>query len=251
MARIRRRRTEDLPQAVEPQSAGESAPASGADAPTTEQQSVGASGPTTTDAPTSVLPVPAADPGNEIVVAEPGDLPTAELLAPSETLEELPAGANVAFTTSPERPGFRERGQLRRRLRYLRRVRELGFRDLGGLTFDLARFERDRPDLIQAKLDALTATDAELRAIEVALNDLRPIHELREPGLAACDRCGALHGSDARFCSACGNVLDGPGVLPGAFAAGASVAPTGAGDPEPSTDAAAEPPSPAPSEPAS
>ena len=68
-------------------------------------------------------------------------------------------------------PGFRSRGAMRRRLRYLRRARELGFRDLGGLVFDLRRFERDRPDLIDAKINALYDVDTELRALERVLED--------------------------------------------------------------------------------
>jgi hypothetical protein len=107
-------------------------------------------------------------------------------------------------------PSFRSRGAMRRRLRYLRRARELGFRDLGGLVFDLRRFERDRPDLIDAKIHALYDVDTELRALERALEDRREVTELREPGIASCPRCGALHGSDARFCSSCGLALHGP-----------------------------------------
>jgi hypothetical protein len=99
---------------------------------------------------------------------------------------------------------------MRRRLRYLRRARELGFRDLGGLVFDLRRFERDRPDLVEAKVHALFEVDRELRALEHALDDRREVHELREPGIASCPRCGALHGSEARFCPSCGLALHGP-----------------------------------------
>jgi len=105
---------------------------------------------------------------------------------------------------------FRTRGAMRRRLRYLRQARELGFRDLGGLVFDLRRFERDRPDLVEAKVHALHEVDRELRALERALGDRRDVTELREAGIASCPRCGALHGSDARYCSNCGLALHGP-----------------------------------------
>ena len=137
------------------------------------------------------------------------------------------AGVDPAAAT-PLEPSFRDRGRLRRRLRYLRRVRELGFRDLGGLVFDQHRFNRPKEELVRAKLAALQAVDGELRALEALLADPRPIHELHEPGIAACVRCGALHGSDARFCPSCGVAIAGPRPLgevseaPGAAQATAS-----------------------------
>ena len=105
---------------------------------------------------------------------------------------------------------FRTRGAMRRRLRYLRQARELGFRDLGGLVFDQHRFNRPNEELVRGKLAALQGVDTELRALESLLDDPRPIHELREPGIAACVRCGALHGTDARFCPSCGMAIGGP-----------------------------------------
>jgi hypothetical protein len=117
---------------------------------------------------------------------------------------------------------FRDRGRLRRRLRFLRRARELAFRDVGGLIFDMRRFDRDRPDLVEAKLSALATVDQELRALERALDDRRPIHELREPGLSSCPRCGALHASEDNFCPRCGLQFGGPqamGEVGGAVAA--------------------------------
>ena len=135
-------------------------------------------------------------------VVQQGEQPT--LIAGAET--EPPPGA-------PGSESFRERGRLRRRLRYLRRVRELGFRDLGGLVFDQHRFARPNDELVQGKLAALAGVDKELRGLERALDDRRPFHELREPGIAACPRCGALHGSDARFCPSCGTPLTGPRAI--------------------------------------
>ena len=117
---------------------------------------------------------------------------------------------------------FRDRGKLRRRLQYLRRARELAFRDVGGLVFDMRRFGRERPDLVEAKLAALGAVDQELRALERVLDDRRPIHELHEPGLSSCARCGALHASEDNFCPRCGLQIGGPqamGEVGGAIAA--------------------------------
>jgi ribosomal protein L40E len=122
---------------------------------------------------------------------------------------EVPAGQEPV----PDRPSFRQRGRLRRRLRYLRRVRELGFRDLGGLIFDQHRFSRVNTTLVDGKLHALGAIDAELRALEHALDDHRPLTELREPGISVCSRCGALHGSEARFCPSCGTPVRGPRAI--------------------------------------
>jgi hypothetical protein len=132
--------------------------------------------------------------------------PTTDAEAPTT---QLPAVDGTAPVVTANAPSFAERTRMRRRLRYLRRLRELAFRDLGGLTFDLHRFGRDRRDLVAAKLDALTAIDRELRALETGLNDRRALHELHEPGIAACPRCATLHGSDANFCPGCGTPLRG------------------------------------------
>jgi ribosomal protein L40E len=164
------------------------------------------------------------------------------------------AGVDPDRTSAPQAASFRDRGRLRRRLRYLRRVRELGFRDLGGLVFDQHRFERPKEELVRGKLAALQAVDSELRALEVLLDDPRPIHELREPGIAACIRCGALHGTDARFCPSCGVAVSGPravgeiaGVPPAAPAPALAPVPPPAEPQEPPTQVArpAHEPSPA------
>jgi hypothetical protein len=148
-------------------------------------------------APGDPLGAPAADGG--AVSASAADAPTT--LAPAVVPEER----------APEdaKPGFRERTRLRRRMRELRRLREISFRDLGGLSFELHRFGRDRSDLVAQKMQSLEQIDAELRAIEGALNARRPLIELREPGIAACPRCATLHGTDANFCPGCGTPLRG------------------------------------------
>jgi hypothetical protein len=122
----------------------------------------------------------------------------------------------------PDQPGFRDRGRLRRRLRFLRRARELAFRDIGGLMFDMRRFGRERSDLVESKIGALAAVDAELRALERILDDRRQLHELREPGITSCPRCGALHASESNFCPHCGLQVGGAramGEVGGAIAA--------------------------------
>jgi hypothetical protein len=145
--------------------------------------------------------------------------------------------AEVLQAAADGRASFRDRGRLRRRLRFLRRARELAYRDIGGLTYDMRRFGRNRPDLLEAKLGALYAVDQELRALERALDDRRPIHELREPGISSCARCGALHSSDSNYCPHCGLPLGGSRAM---GEVGGAIAPP----PRPAGAPAASPPGP-------
>ncbi len=165
-----------------------------------------------------------------------------------------PAGLE-ARPLEPATPSFKDRGRLRRRLRYLRRVRELGFRDLGGLVFDLHRFGRDGQPLVAGKLEALTAVDAELRALERTLQDREEFVVLREPGIGACTRCAALHGSDANFCPNCGLRFSGPQAIAEVGDAPQPVPASSQGDgtwnwPTPADPAPAAAPAPPASEPA-
>ncbi len=149
----------------------------------------------------------------------PGQAPTPAAGAPEPQTQVIVQDAGGAGAQSAS---FRDRGKLRRRLRFLRRTRELAFRDIGGLMFDMRRFGRERPDLLEAKIGALAAVDQELRALERILDDRRPIHELREPGITSCARCGALHASDSNFCPNCGLQIGGSramGEVGGAIAA--------------------------------
>jgi hypothetical protein len=100
---------------------------------------------------------------------------------------------------------------MRRRARYLRALREVQLRDIGGFMVELRRFGRERPDLVERKVAWAANTDRELRALDQVLNGSTPLGELRQPGIGgACAECGAVHGSTDRFCSACGApLLDG------------------------------------------
>jgi hypothetical protein len=109
---------------------------------------------------------------------------------------------------APTHVGLTERAQMRRRARYLRRLREVQLRDLGGFVLELNRFGRERPDLVAAKLRAAAGTDEELRALEIALDGRASVRELREAGIGgACAECGAVFGSADRFCASCGEPL--------------------------------------------
>ena len=114
---------------------------------------------------------------------------------------------------------------MRRRVRFLRKARELAYRDLGGLVFDLHRFGRRNDALVLAKLDTIGRIDGELRALEATLAERRAVTVLREAGVAACPRCAAIHGSDDRFCPNCGLAMDLRAERP--------VAGRGAGSPPP------------------
>jgi hypothetical protein len=111
-------------------------------------------------------------------------------------------------------PGFLARTQMRRRIRYLRHLREVQLRDLGGFALELHRFGRDRPEIVEAKLESAAQTDRELRQLELVLTGKIALREVREPGIGGvCDHCGAVHGSEDRFCSNCGEPLAGTAVL--------------------------------------
>jgi hypothetical protein len=128
---------------------------------------------------------------------------------PGQETKNQTAAATGAGS-APQPPGFRDRGKLRRRLRYLRRVRDLELRDLGGLVYETYRQKRPRQELVERKVRVLAATDKELSGLELALNDRRPLRELRMPGIGGqCPRCGEVYGSAARFCSNCGAGLAG------------------------------------------
>jgi hypothetical protein len=128
-------------------------------------------------------------------------------------LAEPPAGMELP-SAQPRPPGFRERGRMHRRVRFLRKARELAYRDLGGLVFEMQRLGQRNDELVAAKLGVLASFDTELHALERALDERRPVTVLREAGIAACPRCAAIHGSDDRFCPMCGMPMGRPAESP-------------------------------------
>ena len=134
---------------------------------------------------------------DQISSTNPTDAPSAENAGEPRTA--APAGPPEAG-----RPGFGARGRARRRARFLRKARELAYRDLGGLVFNLHRFGQRNDPLVMAKLTTLGRIDGELRTLEAALQERRPVTVLREAGITACARCAAIHSSEDRFCPNCG-----------------------------------------------
>jgi hypothetical protein len=158
-----------------------------------------------------------------------------------------PAGPEIAGASAGA-PGFAARGRVRRRARFLRKARELAYRDLGGLVFNLHRFGQRNDALVLNKLGTLEHIDAELRTLETALGERDTVTVLREAGITACPRCAAIHSSDDRFCPNCGLSMGrhvelpiagspaanvAPSPVPGASPAGAPAAPTGPAPPPP------------------
>jgi hypothetical protein len=141
----------------------------------------------------------------------------------------------VAPASALDDPGFKGRGSMRRRARFLRKARELAYRDLGGLVFNLHRFGQRNDVLVIAKLTTLSHIDTELRALEAALEERHPVTILREAGITACPRCAAIHSGDDRFCPNCGLSMSRRVDLPVAAPAPATETPGWAQVAPPST----------------
>jgi hypothetical protein len=144
-------------------------------------------------------------------------------------LEAQDAGQPADGLRSTESSGFGARGRARRRARFLHKARELAYRDLGGLVFNLHRFGQRNDALVMAKLTTLGHIDAELRALDARLGDGRPVTVLREAGITACARCAAIHSSEDHFCPNCGLAVGRHADLPIAGAAGPAVPETAPG----------------------
>jgi hypothetical protein len=175
-------------------------------------------------------------------------------LAVNETSGTIPAGGPPQASDSgqpgaPEvagasagAPGFGARGRVRRRARFLRKARELAYRDLGGLVFNLHRFGQRNDALVLNKLNTLGHIDAELRTLETTLGERDTVTVLREAGITACPRCAAIHSGDDRFCPNCGLSMSRHVDLPIAGSPAASVAPSPVLGASPATSAAAASP---------
>jgi len=217
---------------------GESVPANGAVDPVTEVTAPATAAGTTAEA-TTVQPAT-------------GDPAATESEVPGR---DLPAGVDLdELRDAPLASAGR--GKLRRRISYLRHVRELLLRDLGGFYAEAHRSEQG-PDahrrLLDAKARRLATLDSEVRELEERLSEPHAETVLREPGIGGtCPVCGELFGSKARFCSRCAAPLTGRAARERAAgraqttgaaspaATGTSSGTTGAGTIGPATGAAAE-----------
>jgi hypothetical protein len=138
-------------------------------------------------------------------------------LQPVTSTDLVPATSrkpNEGLRRAIRLPNFLQRTQLRRRIRYLRHLREVQLRDLGGFALELHRFGAERPELVRGKLESAAETDRELRQLENAVTGRVELRMVREAGIGgACVQCGAVHGSEDRFCSNCGGPLPGTTML--------------------------------------
>jgi hypothetical protein len=159
--------------------------------------------------------------------------------APPRAPDSGQPGGPEAAGSSPGPPGFGARGRLRRRARFLRKARELAYRDLGGLVFNLHRFGRRNDPLVLNKLNTLGHIDAELRTLETALGERDTVTVLHEAGITACPRCAAIHSGDDRFCPNCGLSMSRHVDLPIAGPPAATVAPSPAREASPAAAPAA------------
>jgi hypothetical protein len=142
-------------------------------------------------------------------------------------------------------PGFGARGRVRRRARFLRKARELAYRDLGGLVFNLHRFGQRNDPLVLNKLNTLAQIDSELRTLETALRERETVTVLREAGITACPRCAAIHSGDDHYCPNCGLSMSRHVDLPIAGSAPPAAAPDSTREPPPpASDAPTAPPPP-------
>jgi hypothetical protein len=107
---------------------------------------------------------------------------------------------------------FLERAVLRRRIRFLRRRRELALHDLGGFVYETHRLGESRPELTTEKLDGVDVIDGELATLERALGLGEELIVLHEPGISSCTHCSTIHDSAARFCPSCGRPRSGLGA---------------------------------------
>jgi hypothetical protein len=191
-------------------------------APAQPNERPGAAAPPAAGAATpSPAPAQAASP------AAGSPAPPATELSPASPATGDASAAEPQSPAAEQQTGFGSRGRRRRRARFLRKARELAYRDLGGLVFSLHRFGQRNDSLVLAKLATLSRIDAELRALEDSLGERQPVTVLREAGITACPRCAAIHSGEDRFCPSCGLSMSRRSDLPiaGAPAGGAAQRP--------------------------
>jgi hypothetical protein len=119
--------------------------------------------------------------------------------AQADAVEASETAARAAGAT-----GFMQRAVIRRRVRFLRRRRELALHDLGGFAFEAHRLGESNEEMLAQKLAAISALDDELAKLQTALDLREELAVLHEPGIACCPQCSTIHESAANYCPTCG-----------------------------------------------
>ncbi len=125
-------------------------------------------------------------------------------MAERESGQPGSVGGSRTLERATAATSFMQRAVIRRRVRFLRRRRELALHDLGGFVFESHQQGQPRDDLLADKLAALTALDDELALLQQALELGEEVVVLREPGIVACAHCATIRDSAANFCPNCG-----------------------------------------------
>jgi hypothetical protein len=116
-----------------------------------------------------------------------------------------PAGREAPPPPAVAGPGAVERGTMRRRLRRARRLRIALLTELGALVMEMRRQGREDPALVDRKAREALALDAEVTGLSRALGTGQTVDQVVAAGIAgSCRACGALLGTDDRFCARCG-----------------------------------------------
>ena len=127
--------------------------------------------------------------------------------------------------------GFLQRAVIRRRVRFLRRRRELALHDLGGFVFESHRLGQPGGAPLAEKLAAISALDGELATLQRALELREELAVLHEPGINSCPQCSTIHDSAANYCPTCGRPTAGTGPAGDTAPAGEDEPPPGEGAP--------------------
>lgn len=173
-----------------------------------------------------------------------------------DRVDRVAAGANPPAGQEPDDPTgqrtstARERGDMRRRLRHVARRREALLLELGALSFELHRRQRERPELVRHKVAALTALGSEAEALAGALATAVPLIQAPPSAPAGeCAACAAALAPDSAFCGRCGTPARQPAPASGPPVAGtpahqtpAATVPPAAGAPASQAGVASGPP---------
>jgi hypothetical protein len=192
---------------------GPAAPASSEPAGAPAETPVEPGGDQPVPAPEAATAVPASEGDEQATQVIPATGEQTVAIPAVATVRDLPAGVDpTEYADAPEASA--PRGKVRRRLRYLRRMRDLLLRDLGGFTYEIRRTAGGTADetqrrLLESKMKRIEALDSEVRGLEARLGEPHTGAVLREPGIGgACPECGELYASDAHYCARCGTPLD-------------------------------------------